>query len=284
MKEEVIEKIELKKEKPKIPKEISNEITKKVYYTVLKAIGIILYFMILNLAYNSIKQERLMEDLKIFAGAYLVIGIVMMERAYKKDSFKTAISSIELIFLSFHTLSIMHIITFFKYDFRFYLLTSSYIISIYYILKSVVIYTKERKEYLKSLSDISEIVKKDEPIKKEAKKRNENIKRKSKVTSKDKNNGTSNKEEKTKSNLATKTTKRKASTTSKNAETKKSTTSKNAETKKSTTSKNAETKKSTVSKKAPTKTTTKTKKTKPEENKQEKQKTTKTRKTKTKED
>ena len=54
------------------------------------------------------------------------------------------------------------------YDFRLYLLFSSYAISAYFILKSIIIYTRGRKEYEKSFSDISEIVKKDEPKKKEA--------------------------------------------------------------------------------------------------------------------
>lgn len=67
----------------------------------------------------------------------------------------------------------MHVITLFKYEFQFYLLTSSYVISIYYVLKATILYTKGRKEYLESLSDISEIVKKDKPIKKTAKKRNQ---------------------------------------------------------------------------------------------------------------
>ena len=99
----------------------------------------------------------------------------MLEKAYKKDSGKDAISAIELLFLSIHSLSIMHVVTVFKYDFRYYLLTSSYIFSAYYILKSIILYTKEKKQYLDSLSDISEIVKKDEPIKKEAKKKSEKI-------------------------------------------------------------------------------------------------------------
>ena len=77
--------------------------------------------------------------------------------------------------LSLHSLSIMHIITIYKYDFRFYLLTSSYIVSIYYVLKAIIFYTKGRREYLNSLSDISEIVKKDEPVVKEAKKRTNKV-------------------------------------------------------------------------------------------------------------
>ena len=119
------------------------------------------------------QQERLIGDIKVFAGAFLVTGIIFLEIAYKKDKGTIAITGIEFLCLSLHNLSIMHIITLFKYDFRVYLLTSSYIFSIYYVLKSIILYTKGRKDYLNSLSDISEIVKKDEPIKREAKKREE---------------------------------------------------------------------------------------------------------------
>ncbi|MCI8637454.1 MAG: hypothetical protein HFJ36_06515 [Clostridia bacterium] len=161
------------KKAKKLPKEISQEILKKMFKDLLKAVGIMLYFIILNLAYSTIKQERLVGDIEIFAGAFLVVGIVFLERAYKKDSGSIALTGIEFLVLSLHSLSIMHIITLFKYDFRFYLLTSSYIFSIYYVLKAILLYTKGRKAYLDSLSDISEIVKKDEPIKKEAKKRND---------------------------------------------------------------------------------------------------------------
>ena len=65
-----------------------------------------------------------------------------------------------------------------KYDFKSYMLISSGIVVIYYVLKVIIIYTKDKKEYLKGLSDISKIVKEDEPIKKEAKKRNKNEKEK----------------------------------------------------------------------------------------------------------
>lgn len=164
-----------KKEKKskKIPKEISQEIIKKVFGNIVKAIGIMFYFMVLNLAHSAMQQERLVGDIEVFAGAFLVAGLLFLEKAYKKDSGTIAITGIELLVLSLHSLSIMHIITLFKYDFRFYLLTSSYVFSIYYVLKAILLYTKGRKDYLNSLSDISEIVKKDEPIKKEAKKRKE---------------------------------------------------------------------------------------------------------------
>ena len=150
---------------------------KTVFRNLLKAIGIMAYFVILNIAYVRMNADRLMNDIEIFAGAFLVFGLIMLEIAYKKDSGKTAISGIELLVLSMHSLSIKHVIVFYEYDFRFYLLTSSYVFAIYYVLKSIIIYTKEKRKYLKNLSDISEIVK-EEPIKKEAKKRRKNCSRK----------------------------------------------------------------------------------------------------------
>ena len=162
-----------KEKKKKLPKEISQEMLKKIFKNLLRAVGIMLYFIILNLAYSTMKQERLVGDIEVFAGAFLVVGIIFLEKAYKRDDDSMGITGVECLFLALHSLSIMHVIAMFQYDFRFYLLTSSYVFSIYYVLKSIILYTKGRREYLNSLSDISEIVKKEEPIKKEAKKRKE---------------------------------------------------------------------------------------------------------------
>ena len=152
-------------------KEISQQILKKMFISLLEAVGVTLYFIILNIAYSTMQEERLIDDIKVFSGIFLVIGIYFLEKAYKNDSGIYALSGIEFFVISLHSLSIMHIITLFKYDFRLYLLTSSYIFSIYFVLKTIILYTKGRKEYLNGLSDISDIVKKDKPIKKEARKR-----------------------------------------------------------------------------------------------------------------
>lgn len=203
----VKEEIQEKDKKKKLPKEISQEILKKIFKNLLRAVGIMFYFIILNLAYSTMKQERLVGDIEVFAGAFLVVGIVLLEKAYKRDDDSMGITGVECLFLALHSLSIMHVITMFQYDFRFYLLTSSYVFSIYYVLKSIILYTKGRREYLNSLSDISEIVKKEEPIKKEAKKRKEpeekieveeSSAKKKKTSQKTNNTKTENKTEKPK--------------------------------------------------------------------------------------
>lgn len=216
---------------------------KKILKNLLVAIGIIIYFMILNFAYIRMNTERLSNDIKVFAGTYLVLGLFALEKAYKEDSGKLAITAIELLVLSFHSLSIMHMVNVFKCDFNFYLIISSAIAASYYLVKGVVIYTKDRREYLKGLSDISEIVKEHEPIKKEAKKRNV---RKDETKEKVEDNQKENTETKKEVNPQ------------KNTETKKSTVTKKTST---TASKKTQTKKATSANK-----TTQTKKTrKPEE-------------------
>lgn len=151
---------------------------KKIEKNLSRALCIIIYFIILFFAYTRINLDRLAQDIQVFSGAFLVLGILALEKAYKKDSGEVAITGIELLALSIHSLSIMHMITLLKYDFKSYMLISSGIVVIYYVLKVIIIYTKDKKEYLKGLSDISKIVKEDEPIKKEAKKRNKNEKEK----------------------------------------------------------------------------------------------------------
>ena len=114
--------------------------------------------------------DRLAQDIQVFSELFNIRNI-SIRKAYKKDSGEVAITGIELLALSIYSLSIMHMITLLKYDFKSYMLISSGIVVIYYVLKVIIIYTKDKKEYLKGLSDISKIVKEDEPIKKKLKKK-----------------------------------------------------------------------------------------------------------------
>lgn len=183
---------------------------KKIEKNLSKALCIIIYFIILFFAYTRMNLDRLAQDIQVFSGAFLVLGILALEKAYKKDSGEVAITGIELLVLSIHSLSIMHMITLLKYDFKSYMLISSGIVVIYYVLKVIIIYTKDKKEYLKGLSDISKIVKEDEPIKKEAKKRNKNEKEKEETdelesTKENQSKGTNNTEIKQNKDSKTKT-------------------------------------------------------------------------------
>lgn len=145
---------------------------KRITKDIIIAICLISYVLIFALAYTRMNIDRLSKDIEVFAGVFLVLGLLGLEKAYKFDDGKVVITAIELLVMSFYSLSITHITSLLKIEFINYMFLSAGIIGVYYLIKEIIIYTKQKKEDLKNLSDISEIVKKDEPIKKEAKKRN----------------------------------------------------------------------------------------------------------------
>ena len=151
--------------------EKNNKINKELLINICIAIGIMIYYIFINLGYVNIEPEILKVDLKVFSMILLGVAIIIFEKAYKKDSGKAAIYGIEFLVLAFHTLSIIHITTIYQFYFKYYILTSSYCFAIYYVFKDIILYTIERRRYLKSLSDIPEIVKKEELKKKEATKK-----------------------------------------------------------------------------------------------------------------
>ncbi len=151
------------------------KVSKNVFENIIIAICIMAYFIFINFTYSKISRENVLLMLKIFSMIILSFGIILLEIAYRKDNGKIAINSIETIIIAAHTLSIAHVVQFQNFEFVNYILVSSYIFSIYYLFKSICIYTKEKREYLSSLSDIKEIVAND-PTKKEAVKRGENKK------------------------------------------------------------------------------------------------------------
>lgn len=152
-------------------KEIGEKYLKEIYFNVLKAIIIIFYFLVLNLSYEKLNVEYLERGIKIFTMIFLFISIYIFEKAYKKDDGKLAIQGIEILILATYTLTTLHITNKFNFNFKSYSLVAAYIYAIYFILNAIIVYTKGRKNLAENLSDIKEIVKKDEPIKKEATKK-----------------------------------------------------------------------------------------------------------------
>ena len=153
---------------------------KDIYFNVLKAIIIVLYFFILNVSYQNVQREYLLIGIKALTMIFLFIAIFIFEKAYNKDSDKLALQGIEVLVLAAYTLTTEHITNKFNFNFKSYSLVASYIFAIYYILRCILIYTKGRKELENDFSDIREIVKKEEPVQKEATKKSDKEKDKTK--------------------------------------------------------------------------------------------------------
>ena len=153
---------------------MKKSISFNVYKNIVIAIAIMIYFIGINSMYYKLEKNNLFLILKILSIVILFAGIIILEIAYRKDNGKLGINAIEVIALAGHTLSTAHIVGLQKFEFANYILVSSYAFSIYYLFKAVFIYTKERRDYLKSLSDIKEIVAND-PVKKTATKKGEKL-------------------------------------------------------------------------------------------------------------
>lgn len=148
-------------------------IRKKIFDNLIIAVAIMLYFLILNFTYLKLEEGMLITGIKFASLMILFLSLGILEIAYHKDSGKLAIYGIEILVLAIHTLTIWHIPKRFNISLATYLVFSSYAFSIYYLLKSILIYTNEKRKYVNGLSDIHEIVS-NTPTKKEAKKRTDN--------------------------------------------------------------------------------------------------------------
>ena len=241
-------------------KEVSEKYMKKIYLNVLKAIIILLYFFVLNVACENVNPQYLEKGIELCTMILLFISIFIFEWAYRKDDDDLAIQGIEILILSAYTLTSQHITKKFDFPLKNYLLVASYIFAIYFILKCIVVYTKGRKEMAENLSDIKEIVQKDEPVKKEAtKKKKEDVKEEELEEIKEEK--TQEIKETPKKKTTTKTATKKKVTTA--TPTKKTTTARKTTSKSKSTSKNestSESKANELEKKPTTRKTTGTKK------------------------
>lgn len=132
---------------------------------------IMIYFMFFNIQYEAVSEPILIKFINISSITFLLLAIVIIEVAYNKDDDSALLYGIEFIALAVFTLLIKHMTKLLECGTQTYILVGSYLFAIYYMLKSSIMYTREKQEELRQCSDIREIVK-EEPIKKATKRKN----------------------------------------------------------------------------------------------------------------
>lgn len=163
VKEEVIQIEEIKKtieNKKAMPKAQREKIYSSLFRNIAVAGAIIVYFIFLNLGKLNIKAEVYVTDLKVFSMCILATAIAIIEKAYKKDSGELALYGIETIVLALSTVALIYVELMLSSKYVFIVTTMSYIFAIYYLIKSIVIYIKQRKKYF--VDDMKEIIKEEE--------------------------------------------------------------------------------------------------------------------------
>lgn len=164
--EKIISEFEEKIEKTKkMPQDIENKLNKKLLENISMAIAIIVYFMSLIFGNGRINAENYTNLLKTYTMCLGVLSIIIFEYSYKKESAQSMYTGIEVLILSIVTMSSIYICKVQEIKYILYLALFAYVFSIYYLFKDILTYKKIKKEYLKTLTDIEELAKKEEPIK-----------------------------------------------------------------------------------------------------------------------
>ena len=164
--EKIISEFEEKIEKTKkMPQDIENKLNKKLIENISMAIAIIVYFMSLIFGKERINATNYTNLLKTYTMCLGILSIIIFEFSYKKESVKSMYTGIEVLILSIATMFSIYICKVQELKYIFYLALFAYAFSIYYLIKDILIYNKTKKEYLKTLTDIEEITKKEEPQK-----------------------------------------------------------------------------------------------------------------------
>ena len=148
------------KEKKTLPKEETKKINKVLFKNIVIAGLILIYFMFLNLGFVNIKDDVYITDLKVFGMCILLLAIALIENSYKKENGEIALYGIEMIILAITTIGLIYVKLMFSSRYVYIASAISYIFAIYYVVKSIVIYIKKKKQYF--VNDMKEIIKKEE--------------------------------------------------------------------------------------------------------------------------
>lgn len=135
------------KKKQNLPKEEIEKINKVLFQNIIIAVCITIYFIFLNLGNANINPDIYLTDLKVFGICVLFLAIAIIEKAYKEDNGTIAIYGIEMIVLAIVTLSLIYVKLMYSSIYAFVITSISYILVIYYLIKSIIIYIKKRHEY-----------------------------------------------------------------------------------------------------------------------------------------
>lgn len=142
----------------KMPKEEKRKIRKKTLKNILIGLAIIIYYIVIGAGFYNIEETTYIVDLKVFSLLMLAITIILFENAYNKDNDEKAIIGIEFLSISIITLILIYAYILYKDMFVIVIGICLSVTLIYYLIKSITIYVKEKIKWKKTISDVKKIV------------------------------------------------------------------------------------------------------------------------------
>lgn len=148
---------ELEKNKT-LPAEELSKINTRLFQNIALAVAIMLYLNFIILGFINIENSVFITDLKVFGVAILAVSIGMFEYAYKKDSGRHTIHGIEILLLAFATIALIYVDLMLADRFVYITAFLTYVFSIYYVAKSIIVYNRMKKQYF--VNSMKEMIKK----------------------------------------------------------------------------------------------------------------------------
>ena len=142
----------------KMPKDEKKKIYKKVFANIILGIVVTLYFIVFGIGLLNIDGPTFITDLKVFRLSILAIAIILFEFAYGKDDDKTALYGVEMLFVAIMSLVLLYTCILHKDKFIAVANIVACIGVLYYLVKSISIYIREKLKWKKTISDVKEIV------------------------------------------------------------------------------------------------------------------------------
>lgn len=170
-KNEIKELEEIRKER-KLSKDAEKTIKSKIVSNFAICLSIVILMMAFAITANYLEKNFTMHVYNASAVTFLVVSIIIFEVAYKRDSGSIALYGVEVLCISIFTLFAPYI--FLKYNYQLICYGAISVVTLYYIIKIIITFSKDKKKFQYEKSDFSQIIKK-ESKDEEAIKEQENI-------------------------------------------------------------------------------------------------------------
>lgn len=146
-------------EKRKLPKKVKDNISTVIFQNLLAAVIIMSYLCAINIIYYKLNNIMFEEYMKYFALGIIVVTIIDFEISYRKKSLKFCLIGIELLACGILSLYIPYIYLHTSKTLRDIVMILPVCLTIYYAIKSLMIFKQKQFKYQNNLSDVKEIVK-----------------------------------------------------------------------------------------------------------------------------
>ena len=149
-------------EKRKLPQDVKEKIKTNIFHSLVAAVIILAYLAAINVLYYTFEQNVFEYYMKYFALGIIIVTVLELELAYRKDSKKLWLIGVELLACGILSLYIPYI----------YIHTTAYLrncvmilpagLLIYYAFKSMIIFKQNQFKHRNNLSDVKELLNDDE--------------------------------------------------------------------------------------------------------------------------